>query len=201
MPDYAGTMFPPWVTPFLAELRRSGVAARAARAAGVSYSTAYALRDSSADFKAAWDDALEEAVDDMEAEARERAMVGHPEPLTHQGTITYEFERDEHGRVVTEQVDTGTVDKDGKTIFQTVPKLKLDEHGRPVPVVVHKRSDTLLMFLLKGRRKKVFAERTEVTGPEGGAVQLDDTARAARVAALMAMARQRKLAEDFKDLA
>lgn len=32
-------------------------------------------------------------------------------------------------------------------------------------------SDTLMTVLLKGRRKKVFADRVEQTGPEGGPVQ------------------------------
>jgi hypothetical protein len=32
-------------------------------------------------------------------------------------------------------------------------------------------SDTLMALLLKGRRKKVFAERTELTGADGGPVK------------------------------
>lgn len=55
-------------------------------------------------------------------------------------------------------------------------------------------SDALLALMLKARRKKVYAERTEVTGADGGPVhqQVDDTTRSARVAQLLALAKQRK---------
>jgi hypothetical protein len=64
-------------------------------------------------------------------------------------------------------------------------------------------SDALMALILKGRRKKVYAERTEVTGADGGPVQqVDETAKAARVAQLMALAQQRKAEqEQFGDLA
>jgi hypothetical protein len=64
-------------------------------------------------------------------------------------------------------------------------------------------SDTLMALILKGRRKKVYADRTELTGADGGPVQqVDETAKAARVAQLMALAQQRKAQQDeFGDLA
>jgi len=65
-------------------------------------------------------------------------------------------------------------------------------------------SDALLSLFLKGRRKKVYADRTELTGADGGPVQqiVDETAKAARVAQLLAMAQQRKDdADSFGDLA
>lgn len=65
-------------------------------------------------------------------------------------------------------------------------------------------SDQLLQLVLRGRRKSVYAERTEVTGANGGPVahQIDETAKAARVAQLMALAEQRKLSEgEIEDLA
>jgi hypothetical protein len=64
-------------------------------------------------------------------------------------------------------------------------------------------SDSLLALLLKGRRKKVFADRTELTGADGGPVkqELDDTARAARIAQLVAVAQARKQSTiDIDDL-
>lgn len=58
-------------------------------------------------------------------------------------------------------------------------------------------SDALLGLILKGRRKKVYAERTELTGADGGPVQqVDETAKAARVAQLMAIAQKRKAEGD-----
>jgi hypothetical protein len=75
--------------------------------------------------------------------------------------------------------------------------------GLPVPLTVRKHSDSLLALILKGRRKKVYAERTELTGADGGPVaQVDETAKAARVAQLMALAQRRKAEQDdFGDLA
>lgn len=199
-------MVAPWVGPFLEALRRTGVVAQAARAAGASYTAVYALRNSDADFAAAWDDALEESYDALEAELLDRAVNGVPEPLTYQGLITYEVQRDENGDVVTESYDTQTTDKDGKPIFGRRNKLLLDEQGRPVPVVVRKKSDALLMFALKGRRKRVYAERSEISGPDGKPVQIDEGARAARIAQIMAIGqarrdRERALEQEFGDLA
>ncbi len=37
---------------------------------------------------------------------------------------------------------------------------------------VTQRSDTLLKFLLEGRRKKIFGRRTELTGPDGGPITI-----------------------------
>jgi hypothetical protein len=74
--------------------------------------------------------------------------------------------------------------------------------GRPLWLTITKYSDPLLALLLKGRRKQVFAERTELTGADGGEVKVvDSTARAARMAHLMALAAKRKAGEDFTDLA
>lgn len=185
-------MYAEWVAPFLEALRRKGVVAQAARDVGVPYATVYSMRDRDPDFKAAWEDALEEQYDSLEAELLDRAVNGVAEPLVHQGHITYEFERDADGNVVFISYPTGMTDKNGEPVMGTKPKIRVDEQGRPVPVTVRKKSDALLMFALKGRRKKVYAERTEVSGPDGGPVQLDDTARAARIAQLMALGQARK---------
>lgn len=61
-------------------------------------------------------------------------------------------------------------------------------------------SDALLALILKGRRKKVYADRTELTGADGGPVHTIDTpTRAARVAELMAQAAKRAEATDDAD--
>ena len=64
-------------------------------------------------------------------------------------------------------------------------------------------SDALMSLVLKGRRKKIYADRTEITGADGGpVVQVDETTRSARVAQLLALAERRKQAQqDFGDLA
>lgn len=44
----------------------------------------------------------------------------------------------------------------------------LDHNGDQVPLTIRKHSDGLLIAILKGRRKNVYSERTEVTGADGG---------------------------------
>ena len=50
--------------------------------------------------------------------------------------------------------------------------------------VVRKYSDPLLMFLLRGRRPDVYRDRTELTGPGGGPIQLVALSELARQAEL-----------------
>lgn len=115
-----------WTLAFLAALAEVGVLTQAAQAAGVDRSTVFRRRQDDPEFDAACVDAMEQAADKLEREARRRAVEGVEEPV-YQG-----------GKLV------GT-----KLVY----------------------SDALLSLLLKGRRKQVFAERTEITGAEGGPVK------------------------------
>ena len=63
-----------WRPPFLAALRSSGNIRASCQAAGVSRKVAYAHRQKWPEFRKQWNDALEDAVDLLEAEARRRAM-------------------------------------------------------------------------------------------------------------------------------
>lgn len=67
---------------------------------------------------------------------------------------------------------------------------------------VRKYSDTLTMFLLKAHAPERHRDRSDVKQELSGGVQLSDTARAARLAALLAAARLRKdnPADDTADL-
>ena len=187
-----------WVHPFLEALRRTGVVVRAADAAGVSTSLAYARRKTDADFSAAWDNAMEDAIDVLESEARRRALDGIEEPVVYQGQLTPVYERDEHGQIVMEAYETGEV-KDGKPVMGHRPK-QLVIDGKPQWLTINKKSDALLQFLLKGLRKKYGTETTELTGKDGAPLAMvDETKRAARLAALLEMAKQRKT--DVDDLA
>jgi hypothetical protein len=62
-----------WRPAFLAALRNSGNVRAACQAAKVSRKTVYQWRERSAEFKAQWDDALDDAIDILEAEAWRRA--------------------------------------------------------------------------------------------------------------------------------
>lgn len=182
-----------WVNPFLESLRACGVQAKAARAAGVAYGTVQHRRQADADFAAACEEALAEASDAALEELRRRAIEGVAEPIVHQGQIAFEVERDERGEPVRDAVQ----DAEGKVIGHRT-RLKLDDHGRPIPVTVRKPSDQLLLALVKATRPEFRVERTEITGAGGAPVQVDESVRVARVAALLDTAqRRRKAAEDF----
>lgn len=181
MSDYA-----PWVTPFLEHLKQSANMAESCRAVGVKYSTMCYLRQTDADFAASVDDALEQAFDYLEAEARRRAFHGVQEPVVHQGQLAYVMERH--------------VDEEGVVAMRPV----LDGNGQPVPLTVRKYSDSLAMFLLKGYRRRTFGDKQEISGPDGGPIAVTDEAkRTARVAQLMSLAQRRKEAsqDNFDDLA
>lgn len=62
-----------WRLPFLAVLRREGNVREACRAAGVSRQVAYRRRNQDSEFRAAWDEARDEAIDQLEEVAFERA--------------------------------------------------------------------------------------------------------------------------------
>lgn len=174
----------PWHEAFLAALREYPVVQHGCDAVGIERCTAYRARQADDAFAAAWDEAIESGVDRAEKEAFRRGVVGFLEPVIDKGRLAYAYER--------------VVGEDGAETFKPV----LDDRGQPVPLTVRKHSDPLLSLILKGRRKKVYADRTELTGADGGPVQtLDDTARSARVAQLLAIAKARKDEEQFGDLA
>lgn len=168
----------PWHDLFLASLREVPVVQYACNKVGIERCTAYRARQSDKAFAQAWDEAMEAGVDRAEAEAFRRGVVGFEEPVVYQGTIALVPLRDERGQLVMAEGSEGMD-----------PVM--------VPLTVRKHSDAMLSLVLKGRRKQVYAERTEITGADGGPVQMDETARAARVAQLMEQARQRKAAQDF----
>lgn len=174
-----------WRESFLAALREMPIVRNACAAVGIDRATAYRARAADPTFAAAWNEALEEGVDRAEQEAYRRGVVGYEEPVLERGSLVYR-----HERVVAE---------DGTEVFRPV----LDSNGQPVPLTVKKFSDHLLALILKGRRKSVYADRTEVTSPDGSmSPAVDDTARTARIAQLLMLAqkRQAQQPDDF-DLA
>ncbi len=163
-----------WKPAFLKALSEWPVVLTACKAAMVDRTTATKARNKNAEFKRAWDEAMEEGIDRAEQEAFRRAVVGHEEPVVDKkGNIVYLREL--------------YIEK-GKEKW----RLKLDDDGNPVPLTTKRHSDTLLNTVLKGRRKDVYSDRTELTGADGGDLTISDpTTRAARVAQLMALAKQR----------
>lgn len=179
-----------WKSVFLSTLAKVPVVTTACVAAGVSRVLAYNERRDNKAFEAAWNDAIEDGIDNAEAEAYRRGVTGFTEPLTYQGQISYETEK--------------YIDADGNDKH----RFALDPDGLRIPITVRKHSDPMLQFFLKGRRRTVYGDKQELTGPGGGALTLvDETQKSARLAALLALAQQRKeqgletTDEDLSDLA
>ena len=66
---------------------RTSVVLLACRMAGVSRATVYRHRNRSARFARRWDDAVEDTVDVLEAEARRRAVSGVDRPVYYRGAV------------------------------------------------------------------------------------------------------------------
>ena len=64
----------PWMAAFLEVLSQTGNVSFACRSAQISRQTAYDAREKDAEFAAQWENALEEAVELLELEARRRAL-------------------------------------------------------------------------------------------------------------------------------
>jgi hypothetical protein len=179
----------PWHEAFLAALRELPVLAHACEVVGIARSTAWRHMQADPEFNAEVEEAMEAGVDRAEKEAFRRGVTGFEEPVIDKGRLTYRYERYEA--------------PDVNGVMQEQWRMLLDDKGQPIPLTVRKHSDGLLSLVLKGRRKKVYADRTELTGADGGALKLgDETARSARVAQLLAIAKERKIeADEFGDLA
>jgi hypothetical protein len=186
-------MEPQWVAPFLAALASGCTVSEAAQHAGVSSSAPYARRRNDADFTAAWDTALEDSADILEREARRRAIDGVEEPVVYQGQLTPIWERDEAGNIVMDQRLVVVKDKEGneREVLQETPRQARNLDGSLKWLTIRKPSDALLAMLLKGRRKSVFADRTELAGVPGAPIVVDETVRSARIAALLEAAKKR----------
>ena len=76
-----------WKPAFIEVLRTTGNVTLAAQHAGQSRNQVHDVRQRSKRFAAQWDNALEEATDLLEAEARRRAFTGIDEPVFYKGKV------------------------------------------------------------------------------------------------------------------
>jgi len=182
-----------WIQPFLRALERTGVPAAAAREVGIPSAKAYARRKSDADFAEACDAAVRDCGEMLLAEAHRRAM-GYEELVVHKGELTPVWAEDADGQYV--------MDADNS------PVQKRDANGKRVWLTITKGSDQLLIRSLMATHPAWRTERTELTGADGGPLDvrsMDRVSRSARVAALMALAEAReglaRAEKEFGDLA
>lgn len=137
---------------FLVFLRTTPNVSQAAKSIGVSRQAIYQERKEDKEFAESWDDAIGEALDNLEAALFDRAVNGVTNDVFYEG------------------VSCGT-----KTEY----------------------SDAASMFLLKNRRPEVFSDkvRQEITGKDGGAIQLQNLSAdelAARITAILERAGERR---------
>jgi hypothetical protein len=87
---------------FLRILRETANVSRAARAAGLTSSKVYRWRERLVNFRADWNDALNEALDNLEEVLRDRAINGVEKPHYHGGTLsgTYKTYSNELGMFI-----------------------------------------------------------------------------------------------------
>lgn len=76
-----------WKEQFLTALSSVGVVRYACKMASVTSQTAYIHRNDDPEFRARWDDALEQAIQVLEEEARRRAVVGVRRPVFQSGKL------------------------------------------------------------------------------------------------------------------
>lgn len=142
----------PWQEAFLAALRQMPVVQHACDTVGIQRCTAYRARKADDALREAWDEAMEAGVDRAEQAAFKRGVDGFEEPVIDKGRLCFVYER---------YLDESE---------QEQWRMKLNANGQPIPLTVRKHSDAMLSLVLKGRRKQVYADRTELTGANGGPV-------------------------------
>ncbi|MBN2326733.1 MAG: hypothetical protein JXR73_06230 [Candidatus Omnitrophica bacterium] len=72
---------------FIKVMQDCGIVSIAAKAAGISRQTAYNHRHTDSDFATQWDDAIRQASEVLEFEARRRAFEGVLEPVYYRGEV------------------------------------------------------------------------------------------------------------------
>lgn len=104
---------------FIATLRDTASAMKAAEAAGVCIDTAYAARKEDVEFRAQWQEAVDVALDQLLGEAFRRSVLGVEEPVVQGGQwVEYEDNDGETKRL--------TITKYSDRLLEVLLKFKLD---------------------------------------------------------------------------
>lgn len=137
---------------FLDVYAKTGNMTESCRLSGLSRADVLARKRDDKPFAEAFEDARLEAVDELEAEARRRAVEGVEDLVIHSGRPVYHC--DAKGRYLT------------------------DELGTPIPVIKRQYSDKLLETLLKANAPEKFRENMKVDHAVAGGVLLIPADRA-----------------------
>jgi hypothetical protein len=130
----------------LAAFRTLANVSRACAAAKVSRRQHYTWLQEDPAYAAAFDRAKPEAAQRLVDEAVERGFHGYDQPLVFQGNFTYPPLRDKRGAILR--------DKKGEALLSDRP------------LCIRRKSDSVLMFLLRAWLPKIYRERVdhEVSG-------------------------------------
>jgi len=118
---------------FLQTLAETGSVINAVRVAGTSRTRVYELRKVDPAFAAAWAEAEDMAIDQLEDEARRRAVEGVPEPLVRAGKLVL----DNNGQPI-------TVRRYSDSLLTTLIKARRPprrERSKPFPLVLQSAAD------------------------------------------------------------
>ena len=142
---------------YIAAMEDYGDRARACERVGITLADAEAWRRADDEFRGSVGMAWEVHRSRTARIVKERVLgivqFGAPEVQTFKGRIQYEYERDEAGQDIFEVIrdeDGGPVtriDSAGNAHPQHRPKLKLDENGEPIPVVVRRYAEKTTLRL------------------------------------------------------
>lgn len=142
---------------FLAAIANTASIVRAPEIVGIDRDNHYIWLKKDPEYAAAFEIAWKRGADGLEAEAVRRAYEGVTKPIFHGGKRAIDVVQNPDGSI------------------------KRDERGKPmgVPAAVREYSDTLLIFLLKGRNPAVFGDRLrqEHSGEGGGALRQEIVVR------------------------
>jgi hypothetical protein len=138
-PNAFGKIRHPKKRAFLAAVANTANVVRAAEIAGVDRDNHYLWLKKDPDYAEAFEIAWQRGADVLEAEAVRRAHEGVTKPIFHRGKRAIDVVQNPDGTV------------------------KRDASGKPIgiPAAVREYSDTLLIFLLKGRNPKVYGDRVK----------------------------------------
>ena len=151
-PDPFGKIRHPKKRAFLAAMANTANVVRAAEIVRMDRDNHYLWLQKDPDYAAAFEIARMRGVDVLEAEAVRGAFEGVAKPIFHGGKRAIDVVQNPDGSV------------------------KRDAAGKPIgiPAAVREYSDTLLIFMLKGRNPAVFGDRQkqEHSAPGGGGITL-----------------------------
>jgi hypothetical protein len=165
---------------FLAAFARGLSIRAAAKAANIARRTHYTWMNEDTDYVARFSAVKTQSDEALEDEALERATIGFFEPNVFQGRFCYPQEQYETEPAVLDR--RGRVVTPARTAWRDVPGA--------MPLGIYRKSDALLMFLLRARMPEKYGRAAlELTGPAGGPIEIVERLNAgrARVARLAAM--------------